>query len=707
MGDFEQERILKPGDVLGDDYEIEEFIGEGGTSEIYRAYNLTSQEIVAIKVLKTVHSKNEVLLRKELIRRVNHESIVKIYDMRRDKALGVTYLLMEYIDGPSLETLMLKDSVEPQLLIQIGRVLCDGLHAAHQAGVFHRDISPDNILLRGGHAEGATLIDFGVNKDQAPGAGTILPGGGFVGKTEFASPEQYIEGKVDARSEIYALGATLLAAARGKSPKFPRKDEAIKELKRQPVDLSDISPPLRDILAKLLDPDPSKRPRNAKDAALVFDEQDEIADPTLLSDIADLADAGRQSHMREAHEPPRRRRGWFGFAAVGTALAICAALFFFTPLRDLVLPRLPLEDPYRFTASSETRALSGHAPDEEALTAMTAAAKNAIGADPQGVLSLARGAPSPEWDEGMVEILNALAPLTLWSITVIGLDVVVSGETDDSELVQRVRTTLREIEAARGLVLDRDIKKTIKPLDGAVLSQLVTRYADCGPLEVTPNSGLVEVDDKISVMGDISSLDRVDEIESILEDIIEDRRLNFDLQEKAAAVCLIQDLLPSKEFGNIRIIFRNGQLGAPEYMAPFRPKDVPIIQVDVPEEMDGFLHVFWVDFEERILHFLPRVTQPENRLIGAGNLSGGRRLVTLTYPLELGTAKIFAFDLVPPFGDTMIFALVTDRPLIGPDLREEEEELAEFAPDLASEIERLYKEGGLIAFVGRPFFVEE
>jgi len=217
------EGLLKPGAVLNNTYRIEGLVGEGGTGEVYRAVNTASERTVAVKILKEQFSQDPKfidLMRRELLHNVSDDAVVRYYDLLRtaDDQGGLYFLVMDYIDGPSVADLMNKGPVSVDTLMILARRVTQGLAACHGASIFHRDISPDNIILRDGDPAQATLIDFGIAKDVRPDAKTVV-GGGFAGKYEYAAPEQ-LDGIADGRSDIYSFGMTLIAAARGESPKL-------------------------------------------------------------------------------------------------------------------------------------------------------------------------------------------------------------------------------------------------------------------------------------------------------------------------------------------------------------------------------------------------------------------------------------------------------------------------------------------------------
>jgi len=162
--------IFQVGDVLNNTYKIEGVLGRGGTSEVYKARSEINGKPIAIKALRQEFS-----------------------DARLKKG------------GVSADDLLI-----------IARRVSEGLEAAHARGIVHRDLSPDNIILRGGQPSEAVIIDFGIAKDENPGAETIV-GNEFAGKYAYAAPEQ-LSGNADARTDLYSLGALLLASFRGAPP---------------------------------------------------------------------------------------------------------------------------------------------------------------------------------------------------------------------------------------------------------------------------------------------------------------------------------------------------------------------------------------------------------------------------------------------------------------------------------------------------------
>ena len=192
MAESRRSDIFKPGDLLNSTYRIENVLGRGGTSEVYKARNEVSGRFIAIKALKSEFSGDEGFLtlmrREEEIREIRHDAIVRYSENHRTPS-GLIYLVMDYVEGPALDAKMKQGGMSAPDLVEVCRRVADGLKVAHGRRIIHRDLSPDNIILRGGVPSEAVIIDFGIAKDANPGAQTIV-GNEFAGKYAYAAPEQ-------------------------------------------------------------------------------------------------------------------------------------------------------------------------------------------------------------------------------------------------------------------------------------------------------------------------------------------------------------------------------------------------------------------------------------------------------------------------------------------------------------------------------------
>lgn len=258
------------GTLLSHTYRIEALIARGGMGEVYRARHQVLDTLHAVKVVLPHLAKDPKLVnlfRREasVLRQVRHDAVVAYDGINRDE-FGRLYLVMEYVEGPSLTHVLQQGQLpEAQVAVLLDRIAA-GLAAAHEKGVVHRDISPDNIILPSGRVEEAKIIDFGISKQTTSNAATII-GEGFAGKYAFASPEQIgmFGGAVDERSDIYSVGLVLAAAALGRPVDMGNSPSTVIQRRMEVPDLSGIGQPLRDVLTGMLTPDPDQRIQDIAD----------------------------------------------------------------------------------------------------------------------------------------------------------------------------------------------------------------------------------------------------------------------------------------------------------------------------------------------------------------------------------------------------------------------------------------------------------
>jgi eukaryotic-like serine/threonine-protein kinase len=264
---------LKPGEILNNTYIIEELIAIGGTGEVYRARNRASDREIAIKILRREFAGNQTfldLMRREasVLHEVQDDAVVRYYDiLHSDAHGGFIFLVMEFIRGESLADRMQRGPVDEDTCLTVARRVAQGLKASHDKKAYHRDLSPDNVILRDGDPARSVLIDFGIAKDVNEDARTVI-GGGFAGKYQYAAPEQ-IDGHADGRSDIYSLGMTLVGAFRGRPPVAGASYLELIRTKGEKPDIADLPGRLRALVDRLTDPDPDKR-LQTPDAVLDF-----------------------------------------------------------------------------------------------------------------------------------------------------------------------------------------------------------------------------------------------------------------------------------------------------------------------------------------------------------------------------------------------------------------------------------------------------
>ncbi|HEX8969023.1 MAG TPA: serine/threonine-protein kinase [Chloroflexota bacterium] len=256
-------------------YTLLEPIGHGGMAVVYRARQDSLDRTVAVKILsENLAASSEFMerFRREARTAANlrHPNVITVFDFGQDER-GVPYLVLEYIEGPTLADLMdrgLDDSRIPDLLDQIAA----GLDYAHARGVIHRDIKPGNVLMTDDGR--AVLADFGLAW-LLEGAHLTLTGG-VIGTPEYMSPEQASGEPIDHRADVYALGVMLYEMLVGERPFVAEspiavllrhlQDPAPSVLEARP----DLPPGVGDVLARALVKDPAERYASAGELARAF-----------------------------------------------------------------------------------------------------------------------------------------------------------------------------------------------------------------------------------------------------------------------------------------------------------------------------------------------------------------------------------------------------------------------------------------------------
>jgi predicted Ser/Thr protein kinase len=322
---------MMAGEKLGH-YEIIAPLGAGGMGEVYRARDPRLNREVAIKLLPPGGDKARFQTEARALAALNHPNIVAIFDV------GENYLVTELIDGTPMKAIGVRQAVD------FAAQAADGLSAAHSIGIYHRDIKPQNVLVT---PEGRVkLIDFGLAKDAAHGGGaqTLTAAGTIMGTAPYMSPEQVRGQKLDARSDLFSLGAVLyeqLAAQR------PFRGETVAQtmsavLEKEPADLPESVPSgLKQIVYRCLAKDKAARFQNAGDLSFA------------LRALGGGSITGHM-HTRVAAPAAKSPRLWQGLAAAAalTAIGIAAAHFLEAPPAQLPAVRLVVESPEELANSN-------------------------------------------------------------------------------------------------------------------------------------------------------------------------------------------------------------------------------------------------------------------------------------------------------------------------------------------------------------------
>jgi eukaryotic-like serine/threonine-protein kinase len=277
-------------------YEIQSALGAGGMGEVYRARDIRLERTVAIKILpEHLADNSEARQRFErearTISSLNHPHICVLHDIGNDD--GTAYLVMEFVQGESLEARLQKGPLPLKQALEYGVQICDALDKAHRAGIVHRDLKPGNIMIS---ASGAKLLDFGLAKPAvmlvaqgSKNSGNLTPStptiafstlaaapaitqhGSIVGTFQYMAPELLQGQEADARSDIFSFGCVLYEMITGKRA-FEGKSQisvASAILDREPEPISKVQPTapaaIDHIVQECLAKDPEARWQNASD----------------------------------------------------------------------------------------------------------------------------------------------------------------------------------------------------------------------------------------------------------------------------------------------------------------------------------------------------------------------------------------------------------------------------------------------------------
>ncbi|GAC1672860.1 MAG: hypothetical protein PVS3B1_12630 [Ktedonobacteraceae bacterium] len=296
-------------------YYLEEEVGRGSMGVVYRGKQLALGRVVAVKVLPHALARDSSYVARftreaKIIAGLNHPNIVHIYDAGQQHRL--LYFVMEFVQGPTLASLLYLDGIIPQYLaVEYAAQIAEALDAAYkERNVIHRDIKPENLMLdRWGKVK---VMDFGLAR--APGHQAITVAKTLVGSIYYASPEQIWGHTLDNRSDIYALGVVLYEMVSGRRPftgrSMPELTRAIVDGTLQPPRSfnAEISPELEQIIITAL----------ARDRQLRYDDASMMAQALRALTLKAPAQSDTQypsfpgqvqyRHERVSVQPPKRPR---------------------------------------------------------------------------------------------------------------------------------------------------------------------------------------------------------------------------------------------------------------------------------------------------------------------------------------------------------------------------------------------------------------
>jgi serine/threonine-protein kinase len=267
--------LLGRGQVFADRYEVLGTLGKGGMGVVYRARDRQLDEVVALKLLRPeALASDPTLLERfkqeiKLARRITHRNVLRTHDF--GETSGVPYISMEYLEGVTLKDLVRSRGALPLGVgLSIAKQMCHGLGAAHEGGVVHRDIKPQNMLILPETAE-LKIMDFGISRVSSvePGASGLTTAGTVMGTPDYMPPEQAQGRPADFRSDLYSLSVVLFEIFTGKLPFKGETPMAvvvahIQQAPPRPRSVNPKLPPeLEAAILKGLEKDPARRWQSA------------------------------------------------------------------------------------------------------------------------------------------------------------------------------------------------------------------------------------------------------------------------------------------------------------------------------------------------------------------------------------------------------------------------------------------------------------
>ena len=336
--------MAAPDQTLGA-YKLIEKIGAGGMGEVWKAEDARLARIVAIKILpQSVAENPEAIARMRREARtaaqLYHANIATIHSF--EEADGQLFIVMEYVAGEPLTNLIHRRALSEADVCRIGRGVADALAEAHEKGIVHRDIKPDNIIVNGNRVK---VLDFGIAKQVGleqtttsdATTGFITQQGMILGTINYMSPEQALGKNVDGRTDIFSLGIVLYQAATGQLPfRGETVTETITQIVRdEPTDPirinTSLSPALNAIIQKCLRKPREERFASAAELSQALDQRLVSASTSPMTQAVTavrVAPAAAAAALPTVIEKPQRRTSpWFwAFAALLVAVIAAAVI---------------------------------------------------------------------------------------------------------------------------------------------------------------------------------------------------------------------------------------------------------------------------------------------------------------------------------------------------------------------------------------------
>jgi serine/threonine protein kinase len=308
------------GQTIDDKFTILGHLGTGGMGSVYRALQHSMEREVALKLLKRALSEDKVIVRRFLqeakgASKLNHPNVITLFDFGQTND-GELYIVMELLTGEGLHAVLKRHKrLTMARSIAIMCQVCDALQAAHEAGVIHRDLKPDNVYVikgAGQTGEFVKVLDFGIAKVlESEQNSQLTQTGSVCGTPAYMSPEQAMGHPVDARSDIYSAGILLYELLSGNQPFTAETPVALMmaQVRDEPPRLAEALPELQipaemdSLLQRTLSKEPDKRPQSATEfkqcLIRLLAGMETAASPTDVDKLSFI-----DTQVGEAVEPP-------------------------------------------------------------------------------------------------------------------------------------------------------------------------------------------------------------------------------------------------------------------------------------------------------------------------------------------------------------------------------------------------------------------